>query len=55
MVQTKELLKAIKAKCLDCNCGSFKASNLCSVTKCSLLKFNKLLDWKNRTKEPMLK
>jgi len=29
-------MAAIRAKCLDCCCGSFKEVTLCHLTKCSL-------------------
>jgi len=29
-------LKAIRAKCRDCSCGSFKAVRFCSATACPL-------------------
>ena len=29
-------LKAIRAKCRDCSCGSFKAVRFCSATDCPL-------------------
>jgi hypothetical protein len=31
-----ELLKLVRAKCLDCGAGSPKEVELCPVTKCSL-------------------
>lgn len=32
-------LKAIRAKCLDCSCGSSNEVKLCPVTKCALYPF----------------
>ena len=32
-------LKAIRAKCLDCSCGSYKCVRWCPVTDCSLWPF----------------
>lgn len=29
-------IKAIRAKCLDCSCGSFKEVRLCPCKKCAL-------------------
>lgn len=32
-------LKAIRAKCLDCCCGSFNEVKMCPCTDCSLYEF----------------
>ena len=32
-------MKAIRAKCLDCCCGSAKEVKLCTATQCSLYNF----------------
>lgn len=29
-------VKAIREKCLDCSCGSYKEVELCPMTKCAL-------------------
>ena len=38
-----EILKAIRAKCLDCMCGQANEVKLCPITKCDLypLRFGK--------------
>ena len=40
-------MKAIRAKCLDCCCGSFQEVRLCTVEKCPLYpyRFGKRPKW----------
>lgn len=39
MQQTKNPVKAIRLKCLDCCCGSIKEVDLCPCKDCSLYPF----------------
>ena len=35
-MKEEEILKAIRAKCLECSCGSIKSAEECEVKTCAL-------------------
>ncbi len=39
LINPRSPLKAIRAKCLDCSCGSSNEVKFCPVTKCALYPF----------------
>ena len=57
-MKEEEILKAIRAKCLECSCGSIKSAEECEVKICALYPYRprmptkpekKRREWKQTT------
>ena len=53
-MDTDELLKAIKKKCLDCSCGCMRSVEQCEVKDCALYAYRPQRQKRTKKKEKQL-
>lgn len=51
----ENLMKAIKANCLDCYGRSWKECAKCDLLRCPFKPYHDMLDWNDRSKQATMK